>query len=115
MPAANGTVTRGEAFATALVQVPAVWVVVALAVLVVGLLPRWDWLAWVVFVAFLTLGELGELLDLPQWLRELSPYAHTPAMPAEPFERVPVLVLLGLAAALLIAGVVGYRRRDLSA
>ncbi len=114
-PSADSTVTAADAFATAMVQVPAVWSVVALAVLVVGLLPRFPWVAWAAFVLFIAVGELGELLDLPDWVRNISPYAHTPAMPAEPFEAAPVLVLLGVALALAVVGMVGFRRRDLSA
>lgn len=114
-PGPDGTITAGDAFAVALVQLPAMWVIVALAVAAVGLLPHASWSAWAVFVAFIALGELGQLLDLPTWLQDLSPYAHTPRMPAEPFELTPVLVMLAVAVVVAVVGVWGFRRRDLAA
>jgi ABC-2 type transport system permease protein len=58
------------------------------------------------------IGFLGVLLDLPQWLRDLSPLEHTPALPAQPFEVVPLVVLTLSAAVLIVLGLAGFNRRD---
>lgn len=70
-------------------------------------------LGWAFLVAFLTVGQLGELLRLPGWLIDVSPYVHVPRMPTEAFAPAPLLVLTGLAAALLTASWWRYRTRDI--
>lgn len=97
----------------ALVQVPAVWVLVGASCALYGLLPRlalaaWGLLAWTFLVAL-----FAPVLDLPQWVRDLSPLQHSPQAPAQAATALPLVVLLLVAAALGAAGVVGFRRRDL--
>lgn len=95
------------------VQLPAVWVVAGLAMLLYGMLPRLTALAWAALVAFALLGQLGEVLQLPEWMQSLSPYAHLPQAPREELEATPLLWLGALAAALATAGMTTFRRRDL--
>ena len=62
----------------ALIQIPAVWVVVGVAVALFGVLPRFTSLSWGVLVACLLLGQLGQILQFPQWALNLSPFSHIP-------------------------------------
>jgi ABC-2 type transport system permease protein len=103
----------GRVLVAALVQVPATWVVAGIAVAAFGLAPRAVTAGWAALVAFLLLGELGPLLRLPQPLMDLSPYGHTPRLPGAPLAAAPLLWLLAVAAVLLVAGLAGFRRRDL--
>ncbi|HNV12149.1 MAG TPA: ABC transporter permease, partial [Propionibacteriaceae bacterium] len=96
------------------VQIPPVLVIVAIACVVFAWLPRQPWVAWLVLAACFVLGEFGALLKLPDWIQQLSPFAHIPKLPAEPMSWTPVLILLALTAALVAAAVVGLRRRDLA-
>lgn len=91
---------------------PGVLVVAGLAVAVCGLVPRWSLLAWAGVAFVLVQVMLGELLRLPDWLDAVSPFWHLPAVPVESFAPWPALVQLGLAAALVLLGLWGYRRRD---
>jgi ABC-2 type transport system permease protein len=59
------------------------------------------------------LGQLGDLVGLPGWVTGLSPYSHSPAMPAEAFAPVPAAVLTGIAAALIGTAWWRYARRDI--
>ncbi len=77
-------VSAGGVLAAALVQIPAVWVVAALALLAVAVRSGWAIAGWVLVVAFFLLGPLAELLQLPGWVAGLSPYSHVPKVPAEP-------------------------------
>ncbi|MFZ5852828.1 MAG: hypothetical protein ACOYY2_15820, partial [Actinomycetota bacterium] len=69
--------------------------------------------AWAVLGAAVLLGQLGEVFQLPGWLLDLSPFRHTPALPAAPLRVMPLALLTGLAAGLTVAGLLGVRRRDL--
>lgn len=96
----------------ALAQVPAVWVLVAVAVALFGLAPLAASSVWGVYGAVIFIGLLGAILDLGQWFLDLSPFTHVPGLPAADFEWLPVLALSALAAVLGAAGVIGFRHRD---
>jgi ABC-2 type transport system permease protein len=103
-----------DLLAGALVQLPAVWLVIAVVAAAYGIGSRAALIGWGALVAFLLLGEIGPLLELPEWIIELSPFAHVPELPGTTLTVAPLVVLLGLAAALLLAGLAGFRRRDLA-
>jgi ABC-2 type transport system permease protein len=92
--------------------VPALWLLVGVTLVLFGLAPRATTAAWGVLVACFVTGLFGELLDLPSWVVDLSPFQHVPNMPADGFALTPILTLTGVAAALIVVGVVGFRRRD---
>ena len=97
----------------ALVQVPAVWVLVAIVVMLVGLAPRAATGAWGALLLFLLIGELGPLLHVARAVQDVSPFAHVPRLPGGDYSSVPLLALAATTAVLLVGGFVGFRRRDL--
>lgn len=97
---------------TAAVQLPAVWLLSAVTVVLFGLTPRFAPVAWGVLVGFVALYLLGSLSGSPQWLLDLEPFAHTPRV-GEDFTAVPLLWLLAVDFALIALGVMAFRRRDL--
>ena len=103
----------GPVLAAALAQVPAVWTLTGLAVLVFGLLPRATTAVWSLVGGCLTLGWAGPSLDFPRWAMDLSPYSHLPKLPGADATAAPFLWLLALSALVTAAGLVGVRRRDL--
>ncbi|WP_155342206.1 ABC transporter permease [Acrocarpospora corrugata] len=98
----------------ALAQIPAVWVLAAITVLLFGLLPRATSLAWAFLVVFALLGQLGELLQIDERIRRLSPFAHSPSLPGGTIAVGPLIGLCLLSAALMAAGLAGFHRRDLN-
>ncbi|MFI1741546.1 ABC transporter permease [Streptomyces sioyaensis] len=103
----------GPVLAAALAQVPAVWTLTGLAVLVFGLLPGATTAVWALVGGCLTLGWVGPSLDFPRWAMDLSPYGHLPKLPGADATAAPFLWLLALSAVFTAAGLVGVRRRDL--
>ena len=102
----------GRLFLAALAQVPAVLVMIGIAVAVVGLLPRLVAVAWSLLVAFLLIGELGPLFELDQRVLDLSPFAHTPHLPGGAFTATPLVWLTLVGLALMALGIEAFRRRD---
>jgi len=103
----------GRILLGALVQLPAVWVVVGITVAAFGMAPRQIVIGWVALVGFVLLGEFGALFDLNQAVMDISPFAHVPRIPGGEFVAAPMLWLTAVAAALIVAGLSGFRRRDL--
>lgn len=96
----------------ALAMVPAVWVVTAIAVALFGIAPRSTVLSWVPVAGVLLLGIVGPLVDLPAWMLDVSPFAHVPNLPGGELTLAPLVWMTAIAAALIAAGAVGFRRRD---
>mgnify|MGYP003377024244 FL=1 len=102
----------GAAVAASLSTAPAVWVVVGVAALLCGALPRFAPFAWGVLLVAFVVGELGTTMGLPSWVIDASPFAHLSQLPGGSFELVSAVVLTAVAAALVVAGWAAYRRRD---
>jgi ABC-2 type transport system permease protein len=97
----------------ALVYAPAVLMLAALGVLLLGWRPAAAVVAWAALAVCFVLGWLGGLVHPPRWLQELSPFWHTPAVPVDPVSLTAPL-LIALSVGLLVAGgAVGLRRRDI--
>ncbi|GAA0995554.1 ABC transporter membrane-spanning protein [Acrocarpospora macrocephala] len=108
-PATQATRIAGAALA----QVPAVWVLAGITVLLFGLLPRMTAVAWAFLVAFFLLGQLGELLQIDETIRRFSPFAHVPALPGGTATATPFVWLCLTTGVLIAAGVAGFGHRDL--
>jgi len=98
----------------AVVRLPAVLVLAAVAVLVFGLLP-WEsiGLAWSAVVLVGLIAVFGASLLWPPWMMDISPFTQIPRLPGGMVSAEPLLWLCGIALALGVAGLLGLRRRDL--
>ncbi|MEE3849272.1 ABC transporter permease [Gordonia sp. LSe1-13] len=105
-PAAN-------AAQTAAAQIPAVLVVVTLAIALYAIRPALAHLGWMVVIGSLLLGPLSGMFDLPQWVSDLSPFTHTPLVPVDPIQWTPIVVMLCVAAAFVTIGWARFRRRQI--
>ena len=114
MAQSDGPGTFGSNMLAAVVRLPAVWVMVGVAVALYGLARRTAPIAWAVLVATFLASEIGPLLDLPRWVRDLSPFTHVPSLPGGEMTAAPLLALLAVAAALITAGLLALRQRDLA-
>ena len=109
-------VGRGDglgAIGASLVQAPAVWLVLAIALLLLSLRSRWAVAGWAVLALFVTVGEVGPGLELPGWVLGLSPFHHVPRYPSEAFSWRPEVAMTALASAVLAAAWTRYRTRDI--
>lgn len=99
----------------ALVQLPACLALAGFTVAVFGLLPRLSVaLSWAALAACLLIQQLGDAMRLPQAVRDVSPYTHTPALPGASLDGPPLVWIVVVALAMAGFGLVTFRRRDLS-
>ncbi|MEV4642490.1 ABC transporter permease [Actinoplanes sp. NPDC049548] len=98
-----------------LAQLPAVWVLAAVTVLLFGAAPKAAPAAWGAVAACVLLLLLGSTLDLSHWVMDVSPFTHIPHLPGGEASATPLVVLTVVAVVLAAAGLAGFRRRDLPA
>lgn len=103
----------GDAVAGSAAGIPSVLIVLGLAAALHALAPRFVVFAWIPVVAGALIELFGDMLQVPAWARQISPFEHTPSMPAEDFALVPVLVQLAVAAALMAFALWRFPRRDI--
>jgi ABC-2 type transport system permease protein len=56
----------------------------------------------------------GSVLGAPQWLVELTPFAHVGLVPAQPFRLAAAIVMLGIALSSALVAIWIFQRRDLA-
>ena len=96
---------------SSLVYIPAIWVMIGVAILLIGVLPKntgimWGYFAYTFF--FMLFGRIG-LFD---WAVKLTPFGYVPNLPADEITFLPLAVLTLIAAVLTATGFYFYRKRD---
>ena len=97
----------------ALVQLPAVWVLAAITIALLGLLPHWSPAAWVPPSICLVIVMTTTGTQLSKWIKDISPFAHVPQLPGNSASAAPLIALTAIAVVLGAVGLAGLRRRDL--
>ncbi len=95
-----------------LVYLPAVLALVALALVLLGWAPRTTAVVWVALAMVFVIGYFSGIISFPSWVENLSPFTHTPTVPAEDLTVAPVLALGTAVVAGVALGLVGFRHRD---
>lgn len=111
--ATTDVVSLSQVLVAGLLELPAVWVVVGLGVALLGAAPRFLAAAWVVVGVTFVLTMFGPILGLPDAVLNLSAFNNVPDYLTQGMNAVPIAILTALAAALVVAGFIGIRRRDL--
>ncbi|TCC66539.1 multidrug ABC transporter permease [Kribbella pittospori] len=111
--ARDDAVAVGDVVRQALVTIPAVWVLIGLAVATVGAAPTRRLVAWLGIVATFGLTILGPTFNLPDWALDISPLRHVPNVTAASPDWTGLAWLCGIAVLFTTIGFVGYRRRDI--
>ncbi|ONH23311.1 multidrug ABC transporter permease [Pseudofrankia asymbiotica] len=111
--AQKDTIAAGDVATQALVTIPAVWTLVALALAAVGAVPSRRLVAWLGIVATFGLTLLGPTFNLPGWALGISPLRHVPNVTAAAPDWPGLAWLTGVAALFLVVAFTGFRRRDI--
>jgi len=106
-----GTLLQGS-----LAYLPAMWIMMGMATLLVGALPKATAAIWAYFGFAFFMSFLGRMPDvLPAWVSYLSPFHYIPELPMDNI-NIPILITMSaIAICLTIAGFFFYNRRDIRA
>lgn len=100
-------------FNSAMVYLPAMWVMIGVAVFLIGWLPRATSLTWLYLGYSFFVVYLGELLQFPEWTNKLTPFGYIPKLPIEDMDISKLAGLTLIALALIAIGFSGYNKRDI--
>lgn len=98
-----------------LTYIPVVLLTVGLTTALYGLRSGLMGITWLMLAYSGIVWTFGVLFKLPDWLLQLSPFEHIPALPIEEFRLAPLLVITAIGLALTLFGLMLIRRRDISA
>jgi putative exporter of polyketide antibiotics len=94
--------------------VAAVFGLLAIAALTYAIVPRASAGIAYGLVTVTFLWQLsGSLLGAPNWLVNLTPFAHIGLVPAQPFRAAAAVIMLGIAVSSALAAMWIFQRRDL--
>ncbi len=99
---------------SALAYLPALWIMIGIAVVMIGWAPRLTSLTWLYLAFSFIVNYFGELFDFPEWLQKLTPYGYVARVPIEAINYGDVALLIAIAGLLLFIGFWGFNRRDMS-
>ena len=109
----DDAITFNTFFKAGFVHIPAMWIMVGLAVFLIGYFPEhvsltWLYLGYAFFVVY-----LGDMLQLPDWMSNLSPFGHIPQVPIEEVDITKIFILVLISIVLTFSGFIGYSKRDI--
>jgi ABC-2 type transport system permease protein len=111
---AGAHVTIAGTVGAACLQIPAIWALIAVTALLIGVVPRASILGWALVTGSFMVSFFGPLLKLPRLVIDLSVFTHVPRMPGGTVTAAPLIIMSVIALAAIGIGIVGIRRRALS-
>ena len=100
--------------ASGIIYLPAIWIMIGLATLLIGYLPRLTGIVWAALGFSFFVVYLGNIIaNIPDWVHNIIPYSIIPQVPVEPMNWLIVIVMSLVALAMMVIGIYGYSKRDL--
>jgi len=98
-----------------MVYVPAQWVMLGIAILLIGLVPKATGILWGYFTFTLFFMFFGRMNIFPDWLQKFTPFGYIPQLPMDEINYLTMGILTAVAAALTCTGFILYSKRDINA
>lgn len=105
--------TFSTVFNAALVYLPAIWIMIGLAILFVGAAPQATGVVWFYVVFCFIIVYLGGLFDFPAWVNNISSFEHVPLIPVEDMDYMSLTMMMIISIVFTIIGFIGYNKRDI--
>jgi len=100
-------------FAAAIVYLPAILVMAGIAMALYGLVPKLTFVSWGALLGIIVIELLGEIFQVSQSIQNISPFTHVPKVLVSEFSATPLILLVAVALALIITGLIGFQRRSI--
>ncbi|MCL2405662.1 MAG: hypothetical protein FWC92_08970 [Defluviitaleaceae bacterium] len=108
-------ISLGFVMQTSLVYVPALWVMIGVAVLLLGAWPKGTGIVWGYFAYAFFMDLIGSFGIFPEWLGYTTPFGYVPQLPMEDINFVTMGLMTAVAVGLTVLGIFFYNRRDINA
>ena len=109
----NNPFTFGGLMKAFMVYLPAAWVVIGIAILITGLLPKATGAVWGFYGFIFIISFMGGMPGIiPDWMQNISPMKHIPRLPLDEISFAPLIVLTVISIVLTAIGFVFYQKRD---
>ncbi|AYE37143.1 tetronasin resistance protein [Companilactobacillus zhachilii] len=92
---------------------PSMLFFIGLAGLALGWAPKLSKLAYIYLIYSFMLNYFSGILDLPDWFNKTSIQTWIPRMPIDKFDGSTFATITVISLVMIVAGYIGYRRRDL--
>ncbi|NCC78120.1 MAG: tetronasin resistance protein [Clostridia bacterium] len=109
----NGPMQLLDFFAAGFNFLPAVLFFIGLSALVLGWFPRLGKAVYLYLGYSFLLNYIKGIVELPEWILKTAVQSWIPRMPIEAFDVVAFTVITTISIVLIIAGHIGYTRRDM--
>ncbi|MCL2372995.1 MAG: hypothetical protein FWC78_06300 [Defluviitaleaceae bacterium] len=100
---------------SALVYVPAMWVMGGIVVLLIGLVPKLSAIIWAYFAFSFFVLMFGRMFTQTASLANFTPLGFVPQLPMDEISVVGIVVMAAIGIALAVVGIVCYEKRDINA
>lgn len=105
------------AFSTVLkagfVYLPALWVMISIALLLIDFLPRLTSIIWIYLGCSFFIVYLGKIMKFPEWIAKLTPFGYVPQVPVQEMNVTSLVVLTAIAIVVSAIGFVKFSRREM--
>lgn len=98
---------------SALVYLPAIWFMIGITILLVGVAPKLTSIIWLYYAFCYIVAYVGGMLNFPNWLLNLSVFESIPKLPGEEINLISLIMIMTMSCAILLVGFYGYKKRDI--
>lgn len=104
----------GDVVLAGLSSVPATLLFIAVVLLIFAVYGRFvKTFAWAFYAYCALIGSFAGIFSWPAWTTNLSPFTHTPAIPASDVDVVPLVIMTALAIVIGAMATILFNRRNL--
>lgn len=98
---------------SSLIYLPAIWVMLGISALLVAIQPGKTGVAYLYLGFTFIIIYIGTMIQFPDWLKSLSPFGHISNYPIEEIKPLPLVLLTGISALLVLLSNHLYRNRSI--
>jgi len=100
-------------FKAGMSYLPAIWLMIAGAVVLISFIPKRTNFIWVLLGAFFYISYIGKIMGIPDSVINATPFGAIPKIPVENLSWIPLVILTAISIVMIVVGFFGYNERDM--